>query len=233
MSEAVLDEFADLDLYAALELSRDAPQDAVRKAYLRRALATHPDKPGGHAETFRQVSFAYSVLRDERRRAQYDETGSVDDADEARIADLFAKAVRTEITEEMIAEDRRAYQGSAEERRDVFRQYKKHGGDYNLVFESVVHADETEHERLIAVIKEGIASGELAATPKFKQTTSKAALKRRRAKAGKEAAEVAASRAALGVETEQGLAALIRSRQQQRFGGLVDKLERKYKVGKR
>lgn len=64
------------DLYAALGLERTASQQDIRKAYQRQALVHHPDK-GGNEETFKKVSTAYEVLKDEGKRQQYDMTGQI------------------------------------------------------------------------------------------------------------------------------------------------------------
>lgn len=227
MSES-LSEFEGVDLYEVLGVSRDEPASGIRKAYLRRALVTHPDKPGGDAAAFRRVSFAHTVLSDESRRAVYDKTGLIDPVEEAKIADLFSKAVRTDITADMIAEDKKNYQGSIQEAEDVKRQYKRYKGDYKLIFESIPHASEDDHQRLITVIRAAIHAGALESTPLFRKTSTNAAIKRMHAQDKKEAAEVEASRVAMGVDTEAGLAALIQSRQKQRFTSLADSLERKY-----
>lgn len=225
------EEFNGLDLYEVLEIDRSAPSASIRKAYLRKALKTHPDKPGGNNVEFRKVSFAYSVLQDERVRKHYDETGLFEFEEGPRIADLFSKQMRMEITPEMIAEDKLAYQNSAVERRDVYAHYTRHKGNYTKIFESVMHSTSEDHERLIAIIQEGLESEELKPFAAFKKTSSPSALAKQARKAKKEAAESAAQRAELGIETHEGLAQLIKSRQQKR-AGIFDKLEAKYRVAK-
>jgi len=66
------------DLYELLEVDRDAESDEIKRAYRRRARQLHPDANGGDpvAEAkFKEVSFAYEVLRDPERRARYDRYG--------------------------------------------------------------------------------------------------------------------------------------------------------------
>jgi molecular chaperone DnaJ len=62
------------DLYELLEISRDAPDDEVKRAYRRKAREHHPDT-GGDAETFKAVTHAYQVLSDPQARARYDRFG--------------------------------------------------------------------------------------------------------------------------------------------------------------
>lgn len=68
-----------MSLYRVLDVSRDATTDEIRKAYKAAAFKHHPDK-GGDPDMFKQVAQAYDVLGDERRRAIYNQTGSVEAA---------------------------------------------------------------------------------------------------------------------------------------------------------
>jgi len=63
------------DHYAALGVPSDAPQDEIKRAYRRLALATHPDRHPGDPDAesrFRAISTAYTVLGDPVARAKYD-----------------------------------------------------------------------------------------------------------------------------------------------------------------
>jgi hypothetical protein len=62
------------DLYAVLDLPRDASGDDVRHAYRRLARTSHPDLGGGAgaADRFRRITAAYEVLGDTQRKASYD-----------------------------------------------------------------------------------------------------------------------------------------------------------------
>lgn len=61
-------------LYAILGLDRTCDQDAIKPAYRRMALHTHPDrnKEPDAAEQFRRVQAAYDVLSDIIKRRKYD-----------------------------------------------------------------------------------------------------------------------------------------------------------------
>ena len=75
----MLDEGHSGDLYAVLGVGADAEAAALRQAYTRAALRSHPDKnPGdaGAATRFARVNAAYEVLRDESRRGIYDAFGA-------------------------------------------------------------------------------------------------------------------------------------------------------------
>jgi molecular chaperone DnaJ len=69
-------DFIEKDYYAALGVPRDADAAAIKKAYRQLARDLHPDKNPGNeqAETrFKEVSEAYDVLSDPKRRSEYDE----------------------------------------------------------------------------------------------------------------------------------------------------------------
>ncbi len=64
------------DYYEILGVSRNATQEEVKKAFRKLAQKYHPDKPGGDEQKFKEISEAYSVLSDEKKRQQYDMFGS-------------------------------------------------------------------------------------------------------------------------------------------------------------
>src|SRR5512139_4013411 len=83
---------ADRDYYKILGVERGASTDDVRKAYRKLARKYHPDlNPGNKAaeSKFKDLSVAYDVLSDEKKRKLYDEFGEAGlaagfDAEKAR-----------------------------------------------------------------------------------------------------------------------------------------------------
>jgi len=62
------------DLYELLDITRDAGEDEVKRAYRRKAREHHPDA-GGDEEAFKAITHAYQVLSDPTKRARYDRFG--------------------------------------------------------------------------------------------------------------------------------------------------------------
>ena len=64
------------DYYQLLGVSSDAPEEEIKKAYRKLALATHPDRNRQDPlaeERFKEINEAYGVLSDPGKRAQYDD----------------------------------------------------------------------------------------------------------------------------------------------------------------
>lgn len=66
---------ADKDYYAVLGVEKKATQEDIKKAFRKLAHKYHPDKKGGDEAKFKEASEAYSVLGDEKKRAEYDAYG--------------------------------------------------------------------------------------------------------------------------------------------------------------
>ena len=67
------------DYYSTLELSKGASEGDIKKAYRKLAMQYHPDRNEGNnkaEEKFKEVSEAYAVLSDKKKRRQYDQFGS-------------------------------------------------------------------------------------------------------------------------------------------------------------
>jgi len=66
------------DYYEILGVSKNSPQDEIKKAYRKLALKWHPDrnKTKEAAEKFSEINKAYEVLSDVKKRETYDQYGA-------------------------------------------------------------------------------------------------------------------------------------------------------------
>lgn len=62
------------DYYSVLGVEKNASADDIKKAFRKLAHKHHPDK-GGSDEKFKEITEAYAVLSDEKKRREYDAYG--------------------------------------------------------------------------------------------------------------------------------------------------------------
>lgn len=63
------------DYYEMLGVSRDSSEEEIKSSYRKLAHKYHPDKKNGNEEKFKEINRAYTVLKDKKKRAQYDQFG--------------------------------------------------------------------------------------------------------------------------------------------------------------
>ncbi len=63
------------DYYKVLGLQKGASKDEVKKAFRKLAAQYHPDKKTGDEAKYKEITEAYSVLGDDKRKAEYDSYG--------------------------------------------------------------------------------------------------------------------------------------------------------------
>ena len=63
--------------YEILGIAKSASKEEIKTAFRKLAHKYHPDKQGGDATRFKELSEAYSVLSDDKKRAEYDSYGRV------------------------------------------------------------------------------------------------------------------------------------------------------------
>jgi molecular chaperone DnaJ len=73
-------DFLEKDYYKVLGVAKGANADEIKKSYRKLARKYHPDANKGDAkaeERFKEISEAYNVLSDEKRRKEYDDARSL------------------------------------------------------------------------------------------------------------------------------------------------------------
>ncbi|PHH75541.1 hypothetical protein CDD80_2296 [Ophiocordyceps camponoti-rufipedis] len=245
------DEPPAVEPYEILGLERSATPEQVRSAYRKAALKNHPDKVSedrkaeAHAK-FQSIAFAYAILSDPVRRKRFDATGSTAestvDSDGFDWTDFYREQFKDAVSSEAIEKFSREYKGSDEEKDDVLAAYEKCKGDMDGVYSTVMLSNVTSDDaRFRRIIDEAIDAGDVEAfTAYTKESKKKRAARLKAATAEEAEAEDYAKE--LGVHdelfgdkkkkkansSEDGLAALIQKRQQDRSANLIDRLTQKY-----
>lgn len=82
------------DYYDILGVNKDADKKQIKKAYRKLALKYHPDKnPSKEAEEkFKEISEAYAVLSDDKKRQMYDQYGHAGIDQQYSSEDIFRNA---------------------------------------------------------------------------------------------------------------------------------------------
>lgn len=234
------------DLYAVLNIKKDASDKQVRKAYHKLSLVVHPDRVDEKkkleaTEKFKVLGHVHSILADPDKRRIYDDTGDCgEDSDELSDRDWsdYWRSCFKEITVKDITEYEQKYKGSAEELQDLKNAYLHGKGSMDWILEAVPFTNTEEEDRLRERLKPLMDSGEIPVYKKFTNENPKraAARKRRYEKEAKEAEELAAeleldSKKSIDDDGEGSLMAVIKARQGQRLQeseNFLDRLAEKY-----
>lgn len=91
----------EMNYYDILGVATDANQDAIKKAFRKKASAAHPDREDGSPELMQRLNAAYACLSDTVRRTTYDESGidvdselkSLDSKAHEVLASVFAETL--------------------------------------------------------------------------------------------------------------------------------------------
>ncbi|EOA12065.1 hypothetical protein CARUB_v10007961mg [Capsella rubella] len=172
---------SETSLYEVLGVERTATSQEIRKAYHKLALRLHPDKNRDDKEAkekFQQLQKVISILGDEEKRAVYDQTGSVDDADISgdvfeNLRDFF-KSMYKKVTEADIEEFEANYRGSESEKKDLLELFNKFKGKMNRLFCSMLCSDpKLDSHRFKDILDEAIAAGEVKSSKAYEKWAKK------------------------------------------------------------
>jgi DnaJ family protein C protein 9 len=172
---------SETSLYEVLGVERRATSQEIRKAYHKLALKLHPDKNQDDKEAkdkFQQLQKVISILGDEEKRAVYDQTGSIDDADIPgdafeNLRDFFRDMYK-KVNEADIEEFEANYRGSESEKKDLLELFNKFKGKMNRLFCSMLCSDpKLDSHRFKDMLDEAIAAGEVKSSKAYEKWANK------------------------------------------------------------
>ena len=154
MAQNKMSKVKDLDLYLLLEVSQEATEKEIKKAYRKKSLKCHPDKnpdDPNAATTFHQLSEALAILTDETARKAYDNVLKARKANELRNRQLDEK--RRKLKDSLEA---REVQAANDERNKVFSkktEEEKLAAEIERVMKEGRRELEEEQERVRILIE--------------------------------------------------------------------------------
>ncbi|KAG0288413.1 hypothetical protein BGZ96_007822 [Linnemannia gamsii] len=165
----------EVSLYSCLNITQEADQTTIKKAYYKLALAHHPDKQSPSSTDaerdqatarFQRLGFAYAVLGDPQRRRVYDQTGDVSEEGMAGFGaqgqaaggwdTYFRELWGGVVSEATIREFERTYRFSDEEKKDVIQAYVTYRGDMDGILSAVPVCSFQDEERFRKMIQSAI-----------------------------------------------------------------------------
>lgn len=230
--------FATRDLYQVLQIERNCTERQLKSAYRRTALEHHPDRKTDDTERadatikFQLLSRCHSILNDAGKRAQYDESGSIDDEDVQDVSDWsnYWRLLFPKITIEQLDKLEEDYKYTDEERQDVVDSYRKYEGDMDKIVDAVPFSRLDDEARFRKMLQKLIDDEELDAFDAFTCETAAKRSRRKRARES-EAKEAEEELKKLEEREGSGLATMIGTRMQNRAAGMEGffaNLEEKY-----
>ncbi|CAL1281919.1 unnamed protein product [Larinioides sclopetarius] len=221
-------------LYDVLSMEKTATAEQLKQAYRKMSLLVHPDKAAEHnreecTRKFQILAKVHSILSDDEKRRLYDETGIVDDENNASLDDAnlefwesYWRTLFPRITISAIEKFLASYKDSDEEKEDLKKAYLKAKGDMDTISEIFIGYSAEEEDRLCMILKEMIKKKEVPSYPKFKNETpaKKAARKKRHTQEAAEAEEISKNLAVVMQERK--------SERERNFNVMIASLESKY-----
>ncbi|KAK6963555.1 dnaJ subfamily C member 9 [Biomphalaria glabrata] len=223
------------NLYEVLGVKIDASKQEIKKGYHKKSLIFHPDRDTqDKAEAtikFQILGQVYNILSDDARRAEYDETGAVDEAsvEQDRNWEQYWRLLFPKITLKDIEEFAVKYRGSDEETEDLKAIYLSSQGDMDTIMSNMMYSTFEDEDRYSTLLKKLIKGGQLPDYKAFSKESKKKKEKRSK-KAQHEAEEAEKEAKKLKLDgSEDSLIAAIRSKSRlQQSESFLSQLEAKY-----
>merc|ERR1719361_462349 len=152
--EYKMNKIKDLDLYLLLDISHEASEKDIKKAYRKKALKCHPDKnpdDPNAAKTFHQLTEALAVLTDATARKAYDNVLKARKANELRNRQLDQK--RKKLKDQLEARESEAAKEVKQKSYDKKSDEDKLAAEIERVMKEGRKELEAEQERLQDLIQ--------------------------------------------------------------------------------
>ncbi|KRT79917.1 Chaperone [Oryctes borbonicus] len=155
------------NFYEVLNITEDASEKDIKKAYHKLSLFVHPDrvdesKKAVSTEKFKVLGKVYSVLQDSEKRRIYDESGEFDEDSYCGVNWMeYWRSMFKRISTEDIENYEKEYIGSETEIRDIKKSYVSSKGNMDIILESVPFSDCDSEPRIMEVVRKLIDNGEL------------------------------------------------------------------------
>jgi DnaJ homolog subfamily C member 9 len=209
-------------LYETLGVAKDASTDEIKAAYRKLALKFHPDRNRGEdaKENFQAIGRAYEVLANDKKRKNYDTTGSVDYEEGSRDWDEYFRNLYQKVSINSIDEFRASYVGSAEEYEDILASYLKHQGNMLKIIDDIFFTTSKDIPRIEEVINGAISKKIVPKLKDFDKGVSGKQLDKKRKIEEREEKE--------SKELKDDLVKTIQSRSGKSMEEIINRLEEKY-----
>jgi len=221
---------------------KTATAEEIKKAYRKLALLKHPDKnPDDEkaAENFQQLSKAYQILGDAKKRERYDRFGDQEDGEDDFTSQAwlnayeYYRAMHPEISKDDVRSFADRYRNSPDEEQDLLDYYLDRDGDVTHILEEIICSTNDDVPRFLTFLDKAIAEGKLTTTKKF--TKSRGTIKLlpdERVEAKQEKNRIKAEKAKANEKKAGGsmadLEKMILSRRENNFNGFLNYMTDKY-----
>ncbi|KAH9491415.1 DnaJ sub C member 9 [Bulinus truncatus] len=223
------------NLYDVLGVKKEASKQEIKKGYHKKSLIFHPDRVSHDKQVatlkFQILGQVYNILSDDDRRAEYDQTGTIDEvsADQDRDWEQYWRLLFPKISQKDIEEFTAKYQGSEEELEDLKSIYLSSEGDMDIIMNNVLCSNLEDEDRFADILKKLIKEGVLPDFPKFsKESKAKKARRNKKAKQEAKEAEIEAKKLKLDGSEDSLIAAIRSSSKLQQSESFLSQLEAKY-----
>eukprot|EP00922_Rhytidocystis_sp_ex-Travisia-forbesii_P019968 GHVS01029464.1.p1 GENE.GHVS01029464.1~~GHVS01029464.1.p1 ORF type:complete len:338 (-),score=81.17 GHVS01029464.1:202-1215(-) len=158
-------------LYDLLGVDPSCSSSEIIRGYRLRALQLHPDKnkDSDAHNRFIQVKQAYEILKDEKKRKRYNETGcEEEDSVEFEEAYDWFRCNAPKVEEADIEAFCKEYRDSDMEEEDLVNLYEKQGGDIRLLLEYIPYSEPEDVDRFLKIFEKLFKKNSLEETEKYR-----------------------------------------------------------------